>query len=207
MLSALLYKELRETLGIAVAALVVYALFVSYVGGGASFPFVEDSFLGLFCFYAAGLAIWLGLRQTVTESSRGTWLFLLHRPIAQRQLIGAKLAVGAVLYLVCAALPILVYAFWAATPGNHASPFYGWMTASAWKAWSVIVLIYLGAFLSGIRPGRWVGTRLLPLVGTVMLTSFIGLFPWWRLFGLPALIFFGASLMGLIFFVAQTRDF
>ena len=34
--------------------------------------------------------------------------------------------------------PILSYAAWAAMPGKHASPFFWWMTADAWKAWGVI---------------------------------------------------------------------
>ena len=40
-------------------------------------------------------------------------------------LIGLKLAVGALVYLVCGAVPILLYGVWAATPGTHASPFDG----------------------------------------------------------------------------------
>ena len=105
----------------------------------------------------------LGLRQTVVESRRGTWLFLLHRPASLWRVLAAKLAVGGGLYLVCGAVAILSYAAWAAMPGKHASPFLWWMTARAWKAWGVIAIVYLAAFLAGIRPARWFGTRLLPL--------------------------------------------
>ena len=38
------------------------------------------------------------------------------------------------------------------------------MTAWAWQLWLCMPLVYLGAFLSGIRPARWFGTRLMPLV-------------------------------------------
>ena len=104
----------------------------------------------------------LGLRQTVGESIHGTWMFLLHRPVGWTRLIGVKLLVGVALYLVCGAAAILVYAWWAATPGTHASPFEWSMTVPTWKVWIVMPIVYLGgAFLSGMRPARWVGTRLL----------------------------------------------
>jgi hypothetical protein len=218
MLKTLLWKELRETLGIAAAALVVYALFVSAEMGHSllpvfnsrgttSVPFVGDEFVPMFCFVSAGLAIALGLWQTAVESGRSTWLFLLHRPMGWRQLIGMKLAVGAAVYLVCAALPILAYAWWAATPETHPNPFYWWMTVWAWKAWIAIGIVYLGAFLSGIRPGRWIGTRLVPLAATAILAPLIALIPWWRYLGWPALILGIAWLLALIFFMARTRDF
>ena len=71
---------------------------------------------------------------------------------------------GAGLYLAFSAVPILVYAWWAATPGTHAGPFEWSMTLPAWQLWLSITAIYLAAFLVGMRPARWIGSRLLPLV-------------------------------------------
>ena len=118
-----------------------------------------------------------------------------------------KLLVGVAVYLVCAAAAILVYAWWAATPGTHASPFEWSMTVPIWKVWITMPLLYLGAFLSGIRPARWVGTRLLPLAaaGTLVL-----LLPRSALVaGLRtgAHVLFSVVLVGSIFFVVRTRDF
>ena len=39
------------------------------------------------------------------------------------------------------------------------------MTVPAFQIWLLMPLVYLGAFASGIRPARWFGSRLLPLVG------------------------------------------
>ena len=134
-------------------------------------PFVDGNFLGFFIAFSAALAVVLGLRQTVVESHRGTWLFLLHRPVGMRRVIAAKLAVGGGLYLACGAVAILTYAAWALLPGKHASPFLWWMTAWSWEAWGVIAVVYLAAFLAGLRPGRWFGTRLLPLAAGESLSS------------------------------------
>jgi len=170
-------------------------------------PFLDGSFLTSFCFVSVALAAALGLGQTVSESRWGTWLFLLHRPVSMWQVLAAKLAVGASLYLLCGLIAIFSYAAWAAMPGKHASPFMWWMTANAWKAWGVNAIVYLGAFLAGIRPARWFGTRLLPLAAAGVLAALL-LFPFcWPLVGIAALLLVAACLIGLIHFAARSRDF
>jgi hypothetical protein len=47
----------------------------------------------------------------------------------------------------------------------------------------------------------------MPLMGTALAANFVGMAPMWRLCRLPALILFVALLVGVIFFVARTRDF
>ena len=160
-----------------------------------------------FCLVSIALAVALGLRQTAFESGRGTWLFLLHRPASMRRVLAAKLVVGTGLYLVCGLIAILSYAGWAAMPGKHASPFMWWMTAEAWEAWGVISIVYLGAFLAGIRPARWFGTRLLPLAASGVLAVLLVFPMFWPLLGIAAFLLVAACLVGLIDFTAQTRDF
>ena len=119
----------------------------------------------------------------------------------------AKLAVGGGLYLTCGAIAILSYAAWAAMPGKHASPFFWWMTADAWEAWGLIAIIYLGAFLAGIRPARWFGTRLLPMAAGGVLAALL-IFPmFWPLLGAAVFILIATWLVSLIYFTARTRDF
>jgi hypothetical protein len=221
MLKALMLKELRETAWIGMVGLLAHLAFVASCAGYAVLPFWtrgdiggipflggSGSFLTAFGFVSVALAATLGLRQTAFESRGGTWLFLLHRPASMRQVLAAKLAVGAGLYLVCGLIAILSYAAWAAMPGHHASPFYWWMTADAWWAWGIIVIVYLGAFLAGIRPARWFGTRLLPLAAGGLLT--ILLIPassFSPLLGVAVFILETACLAGLIDFTATTRDY
>ena len=122
-------------------------------------------------------------------------------------MIAAKLLVGVVVYLVCAAAATLAYAWWAATPGTHASPFEWSMTVQTWKVWIAMPLVYLGAFLSGIRPGRWVGTRLLPLAAAGAVTGLVLFLPWWPVCGLGMIALSSVVLVGNILFVARARDY
>ena len=166
MLKAMVFKELRETVGIAAIALLAYFIgimnllnyrFVPTLGflymRPAGIPFYQDEFVQWFSFVSVGFAIALGLKQTLGESWRGTWLLLLHRPLDRRNIIAVKLAVGAGMYLFFSAVPILVYALWAATPGTHPSPFRWWMTLPGWMAWLIITLCYFGAFSLGCGLG------------------------------------------------------
>lgn len=222
MLKTLAQKELRETGLIALAALVVYGYLVGtcmgfrlmpyfYLPGfypdERVIPFLGGGFHGTFVLVSVGLAIALGLRQSLGESVRDTFVLLLHRPVRWERLIAVKLLTGAALYSACAALPILVYAWWAATPRTHASPFSWSMTLPAWQAWVSLTAVYLGAFLSAIRPGRWIGTRLLPLAAAGALAWRIQALPLWWVWGLGAVAVMNVVLTANILFVARNRDY
>jgi hypothetical protein len=217
MLKSLAIKELRETAGIGVVALIFYAIFVSQAMGlplvpGASVdplssPLVSDSFRTMYFMISGCLAAALGLRQSVLETAFGTEQFLLHRPVSRPWLIGTKLLTGGCVYLAVAAVPVLLYAAWAATPGTHASPFEWSMTLVWWKGWFTVTAIYLGGFLCGIRPGLWKGTRLLPLIVAIFLALLLGVVPWLWAWGAVALVILDAILVTTILYVARTRDF
>jgi hypothetical protein len=220
MLKTLAWKELRETAGIVAIALAFYLYFavramrydllerfaLGYLERDA-IPFVGGSFVSTFTWVSVALTIALGLRQSIGESVHGTWMFLLHRPTVRTRLIGTKLLVGAVVYLVVGAAAILAYAGWAATPGHHASPFQWAMTVPVWKIWITMPIVYLAAFLSGIRPARWVGTRLLPLAAAGSMAAFIPGLRWWPVCGLGLIVLSSIVLVSSIFYLAQSRDF
>jgi len=213
MIRALAIKELRETAGIGLLALVCCA----YPVGSATLfshnwlfiPFAQDPFVNMLRLISGCLAAVLGLRQSVSEELFATNQFLLHRPLSRETLIGTKLLVGMGLYLGASALPALVYAWWAATPGTHPQPFEWSMTLEFWKGWLAATMIYLGAFLSGIRPARWKGTRLVPLIAVVFLVYVPVLTPWLWAWGLAAVlvVFLDGLLVITILHVATTRDY
>jgi hypothetical protein len=218
MWKAIVSKELRENWWIAGLGLAAYLYAVAELtdvhllpvvrtGRSWSMPFGNDMFLEPFAMISVGLTIALGLRQSISESVRGTWLFLLHRPLSRRGVVWLKLAVGAGLFLFSAVLPTLIYACWAATPGKHASPFFWSMTLSSWQTCFSLLAVYLAAFLSGLRPARWFGSRLFPLAGTGLIFFVrMGLSPWWFLqAGLMAALL--AVLLASIFHVVRTRDY
>lgn len=183
MLKTLVWKESRELLPLVAFALLVQFYFVAapanlqyllmlspvrLVEPPQVIPFVSDA-VSSALFAVAGLfAIAVGLWQTMWESSRGTFQFLLHRPARRGAFFAAKLAIGIALCLLVTCLPLVFYALWAATPGNHASPFRWSMTSWAWQLCLQLPLVYLAAFLSGLRPARLWGSRFFPLTAGLL---------------------------------------
>jgi len=171
-------------------------------------PFVTDGFQSNLAFFCGILAIGLGLRQTLGESIHGTYLFLFHRPATRRWIIGAKLSIGIGVLSVCGVTLLMIHGIWAATPGTHASPFFWSMTIPCWMTVLQMTFLYLAAFLTGIRPGRWYGTRLFPLLAAAPLVVVVGeLLPleslWWIVIALAGDIW----LLVTIFYVARTREY
>jgi len=111
------------------------------------------------------------------------------------------------MFLIVMAVPILLHAWRAATPGNYASPFYWSMTAYMWHLWLSLVVLYLGSFLSGIRPGRWFGTRLLPLVSASFIVFLLQGLPWISLLGPPVIGLVCTAFVAVIVVVARDRDY
>lgn len=217
---ALAWKELREVRGIAAAALGCYlALAISLMGGmlfvwvpgmprgPEDVPFTSGGFMGAFTLISVVFAVALGFRQSVWESSRGTFLFLLHRPMRRDAIILTKLATGTAAFLVCSSVPIVLYGGWVATLGHHAGPFEWSMTKPAWTLALLMPLLYLGAFLSGLRPARWFGTRLLPLIAAAGFLVVAATLPWWWFLGFPLTLALIGLLAGSSCFVARTRDY
>jgi hypothetical protein len=191
MVRALAIKELRETAWIwllAAAWLFVLAMeamriplmseflrVVNIRNGRADWniPFLDGAIATNFGTAMGVFAIALGIRQTAGESRTGTYPLLLHLPMAWRRIFDVKLAVGIGLVWGLGAVSLGATCWWAATPGTHASPFEWGMTADAWRIWFAMPLVYLGAFATGIRPARWFGTRLFPLVAAAAMTTAI----------------------------------
>jgi len=232
MYKTLVMKELRETAliwGFAVAA-IAYAIFSVLIGANRlSFEGVpllgwimqQASLSGFnrnFIFLDAGLetkfttmsvlfTIGVGLLQTLGESVRGTYPFLLHRPMSRRRIIAVKLAVGTGVYLGISGGAILILGLWSATPGTHPSPFEWSMTAGVWRIWIVMPIFYFGAFLTGIRPARWYGSRLFPLIAAVFFYFLASSFPNGFASNAAMTILIVACFTVCIFVASEDRDY
>ncbi len=222
MIKALAIKELRESLGVAILALLgmTWAMtnlmgiglfgglpnVSSMYPGQSGMAFVTDGFHFFAVLFIGGLAVALGLKQSTVENARGTYHYLLHRPVSRLVIFGTKVAVGVVLTLLLLAGSILCYANWAGTAGNQAAPFEWSMTLSAWKLALVLPLVYLGAFLSGLRPARWFGTRLAPLVSAIVWAFLMFFAPFWWLTLPSVIVGYVCALVATTYF-AQSRDY
>jgi ABC-type transport system involved in multi-copper enzyme maturation permease subunit len=226
MILAIVKKELRETRVFAVLAIVVYLIYLSNLTGHwgrplswifawapgmkgepPDVPFVEGQFVTILFFIGAALAITLGFRQSAWEPNQGTAQYLLHLPLTRRTIFLTKLTTGISVLLGCTLLPILIYATWAAMPATHAGPFEWSMTAMAFQVWLFMPLAYLGAFASGIRPARWYGSRLLPLVSVAVAGIILAVASQWWLIALPLMLLAATVLVSDILWVVETRDF
>jgi ABC-type transport system involved in multi-copper enzyme maturation permease subunit len=217
MLKSLAWKEFRELLPLAALALAIEIYLIAgalhltklpVVTTTSVIPFVNDPTCTALLWVAAFLAGIAGLWQTVWESSRGTFPFLLHRPMPRRTIFWIKLLIGMLICLIVLGVPVILYSIWAATSGTHASPFEWSMTYWIWSAWLRLPLIYLATFLCGLRPARWFGSRMFPLgaaivaviLSEVLYQTYTWAFP---ILWAAAL----ATFLVVIFHVARTRDF
>lgn len=217
MISAWVYKEFQEARsvallgGIALAAVTLAQVnfnplpMVIPVQQQGRIPFAADSFTFQFGMVALSMAGVLGFVQSLWDFRGDAQLFLLHRPLSRSRIYAAKLLVGMALYLVCSLGAVATYAVWAAWPGTHASPFAWSMTWTAWCTAFSMTAVYLGAFLSGIRPAAWFGTRLAPLVASCIAPTAAQIVNW------PAamliILIADVALAIAILQVANTRDF
>jgi hypothetical protein len=219
-MKALIFKELREIVGLAAIALGCYLMLVFSLmrakvfdwipgmpKGTSGVPFINEGFMTPFTFLAVLFAVALGFRQSAWESSRGTFLYLLHLPRSRESIFLVKLVTGLSVFVVCTSVPIVVYAMWASLPGRIAAPFEWSMTESAWQRVIVVSVMYFGAFLSGLRPGWWFGSRLLPLAASALFALLLGWVPWWWLAGWPMTTVVCAVLVSNVCYVARVRDY
>jgi hypothetical protein len=216
MLKSLTWKETRELLPLVLVALLGQAAMPLFslidvnsqiLPNDRTIPFINDSTVGRIGLIGLLAALVFGLWQSGGELFRGTLLFLLHRPLTRTQIFGVKLLVGIALTVVIAGVPLTLYTLWAAMPGSHASPFYWSMAVPYWLNAARLPIAYLGAFLSGLRPGRWLGSRLLPAAAGLcccLLLSLTNSVPW---LSLALTLGAVALLLVAILHVAESRDF
>lgn len=224
---ALIIKELRETWWIGLLAGGVMLLFVLEQMGlmtSGRFPFLawrqnlqpewthpvpfgSDDWPLTTLLLGAAAAVAMGLWQTLGESVQGTWALLLHRPCERRTIILSKLAAGGGCLLLCLGLPLLFYALWAATPGTHANPFHWWMAFPTVTALAFLCVSHLAAFLCGLRPARWWGSRFFPAVAVAFLWIPIMATPWNLAWTWLLLVCACVVLLLAILYVSRERDY
>ena len=175
--------------------------------GGRLIPLISESSRFAFGIMAVATGVILGLWQTWSETVRGTWGYLLHRPISRRAVLGHKLAAGAAVMLLAIGVPLAGLHCWALSSGNHLAALEWRMGADLRAACWTGTLAYLSAFLSGIRSARWYGSRYLVLGAGAIVAPFI----WasgtlWGWAGLLTVVL-DLMLLSAILHAAEERNF
>ncbi len=218
MWKALAIKELRD-LSLIVAAS-AFAFFVwtativapriPWIGTRREIviPFLTGEILGPLIMISGATAIGIGLRQSTCVLNESSSQFLMHRPIERWRLIAFKLCIGFAVVCVLTTTAVILICLRAAIPGNIPAPFQVWMTTPAWIAIACVSVVYHSAFLSGLRPARWFGSRLLPTIGTLPIAFGVGLLSYWSLIpGLMAVICLNWVLWIVVRNIADSRDY
>jgi hypothetical protein len=140
-----------------------------------SYALTQMTWMPWLGFQLSCVACAFGLLMSLDDGLRGTWGFALYRPMSRRVYIGVKLLVGSVLTLLLSLFPVVSYAVWASQPESLAAPF-RWaflqpgLEISGWS-----VLVFLGAFQSGVRPARWLWSRVWPGITPIVLGAWLWL--------------------------------
>ncbi len=143
-------------------------------------PFEPDGYVQSLIVYGSVVGAFLGLYQGITDAPDSPRMqFLLAQPITATRLVLTRLAIGMGLWatgcfgtLIAA---ILLSRYFPIFP----APLETWMLTDCLGWLAVGTTIYLGGFLSAIRPGRWFGTRLFPLFGAI---------GWWYVVLFPVML-------------------
>jgi hypothetical protein len=178
---ALIWKELREQVKLAVIGFVIailgllgtYSLYMATVKVVATGrwdayqmlqPLLSELFLlGAGCFCAALGAV-LGWLQIHNERHRDLWAFLVHRPVSRTDIFLGKSLAGLGLYLAVAGGPLLVFVLWLRFLGGLLAPFEWAMVLPVAAYFLAGVVYYFAGMLTALRQARWYATRGLPLL-------------------------------------------
>ena len=213
-MKALIQKELRENLKLAVLGLVVFTVLVvghyRYYAGmmedtalgfrsAGTFqlqPVASPFFLAMAGLLCALFGAVLGWMQIYNEKHRDLWAFLVHRPVTRTEIFYSKIIAGLVVYLVAAGLPLAGFAVWTVVPGNVAAPFEWRMLLPLATCFFGGVFYYFAGMLTGLRQARWYASRGLGLALAVLVSVAMANWPSDRL---RYIIFTGIFVLASLF--------
>ena len=169
-MKALVQKEFRENVKLAVLGLVIYMLLLvqqyrDYVSSPTSMvqPLGHGELqviTGMFCAIFGAVLGWL---QIHNERRPDLWAFLMHRPMTHTGVFLSKTLAGLGLYALVVGLPLLGFIVWARWPGHVAAPFELTMLRPLAAYVLTGVVFYFAGMLTGLRQARWYASRALGL--------------------------------------------
>jgi hypothetical protein len=190
-MKALIQKDLRENLKVALIGLAVYTLVLlqAYLSGTASLnlllaggqyaqpnllqPLLSPSVLVESAFFCAIFGAALGWLQTRNEAHRDLWAFLIHRPVTRTEIFQGKAIAGLCLYAFGAGLPLAVLLVVVLIPGHVAAPFEWAMVLPLCLIFLTGAVYYFAGLLTGLRQARWYASRALGLAIPIIATLVI----------------------------------
>jgi hypothetical protein len=177
-MKALIRKELRENLKVALPGFLILSVLLSDSWADSPIqPLVNRNML--FPLTCNLFGLFLGWCQVFSEKNRNDlWAFLIHRPLTQTQIFMAKVIAGLAIYLAAMGLPMLVFIVACSRPGQYASPF-EWQMAWSLGGWllSAGVVWYFAGLMLGLRQARWYASRGLVFIAALFIYMLSGIEP------------------------------
>ena len=116
------------------------------------------------------VALGLSIAQFMPDQRSAARAFLMHRGLTPKQLFQGKLAVGMAIYLLAVGIPLLVSGVYLEWVGPLRLPTSARQTIPAWVASVYAFSFYFGGCMVACGNARWIGTRVLPLVVSCLVT-------------------------------------
>lgn len=157
------WKELRENriVGLLLFAIVslafgenIYQCKVGSINYDQSIT-LYSALICAFCF---------GFFQTFRERKIDRWAFMMHRPISLSSIFLAKSFAGILIVILSVGIPFFGWLFWMSIPGNLSAPFDWRLSLRGISDLTASLAFYFAGMLVALRPVRWWGTRIWPLL-------------------------------------------
>ena len=134
---------------------------------------------------ASIIALGLSIAQFGPDQRIAARAFLLHRGLSTKQLYQGKLIIGCAVYALAVWLPLLIATLYLEWIGPLRLPTSARQTIPAWVASVYAFSFYFGGSMVACSNARWLGTRILPLAMSALVTLssmvIIGVPPLWAL--------------------------
>jgi len=111
-----------------------------------------------------GLGLVLGVRHFGIPFFTRTWPFLLHRSASRMAILGAKLTSATIAIVVSLSTAWLILYLYACRPGMFTVPPYYTNLIDGWLFTVLGLVVYLGTALSALSMARWYTTKIFGLV-------------------------------------------
>lgn len=168
MMRALIIKELRENFKWLVMGLAV-SLLLTWAAVPKSLDSLGDSLCEYLGFTGAILAFVLGISQSVWDTRDNQAGFLFHRGQSRNQILASKLIAAAAIYAVALGIPLLLATIYFAAIGPQHLPVRPLQVLEPAILVTLCFLIHPATMLMILRPSRWLGTKLLPLIAPLFI--------------------------------------
>jgi len=179
-MKALIQKELRENLKLALPGFLIFAVvLLRLFQNSETQPLLSVAVLRPTEFFCFAIGVGLGWFQIHNERHRDLWAFLVHRPLTRTQIFAAKVTAGFGLYAMAAGLPLFALVVASRRAGKFASPFEWEMALPVTADFLLGVVWYFAGLLTGLRRARWYTSRGLPLLAALVVSILASIQPSW----------------------------